>query len=101
MTLEDAALELELAAARYDAALARVDRMLRPRRSRRSCSRARRSCSIAPVDAEAAAAARQEARTAIAALPEGKRQQPRTRELEQQLNDAELAAASGPGRSPR
>jgi tetratricopeptide (TPR) repeat protein len=94
VTLEEAALDLELADARYDAALARIDRMLQAAPIK-AFLLARKALVLDRAGrAEAAAAARLEARAAIAALPEGKRHQPRTRELEQQLNDAELTGTA-------
>jgi tetratricopeptide (TPR) repeat protein len=88
VTLESAALELELRLARFDAALARVDAMLaqapRPEQllARRAevLQRAWRS--------EEACAARGQALAALAQLPTSKQRLPSTRELQHRLEKA-------------
>lgn len=88
VTLESAALELELRLARFDAALARIDAM-RAQAPRPEQLLARRAEVLQRAGrAEEACAAREQALAALAQLPPAKQRVPSARELQQRLEKA-------------
>jgi predicted Zn-dependent protease len=85
VTLEEAALEIELGQTRYDRALVRIDRMLAAAPVKAPLLARKAKLLARAGQAEAAQAARAEAQAAIAALPPAKRRQPSMQKLELEL----------------